>query len=64
MGVYVISQENYTSSFVKLEGIVYEDETYVYIDEYTNRVNGVNTVSLYDEIILKPNKINKNMKIR
>lgn len=63
-GVYVVNQENNDSYFVKLEGIVYEDDEYVYIDYYNNKVNGINSINLYDEIILKPNSISKNIKIK
>lgn len=63
-GVYVISRENNKSSFVELDGIVYEDDNYVYIDCYSNKMNGIKSINLYDEIILKPNSINKNIKLK
>lgn len=63
-GVYVVNQENKKTNFVKLDGIVYEDENYVYLDCYKNDIQGINSIKLYDEIILKPNSISKNIKIK
>ncbi|MGL5311935.1 MAG: HlyD family efflux transporter periplasmic adaptor subunit, partial [Peptostreptococcaceae bacterium] len=63
-GVYVINQENNKAEFVELKGIKYENEDFVVIDYYQNDIDGIKTVNLYDEIILKPNNINKNVKVR
>jgi len=63
-GVYVINEENKTTNFVELKGVDYEDEGYKYINYYNNKVGGIQTVDLYDKIILKPNIININMKIK
>ena len=63
-GVYVINEENKTTNFVELKGVDYEDEDYKYINYYNNKVEGIQTVDLYDKIILKPNIININMKIK
>ena len=62
-GVYVVSEENKTPSFVELKGVTYEDDEFKYIDYYKNQVNEIDTVDLYDKIILKPNFINTIMKI-
>lgn len=62
-GVYVINEERKETNFVELKGILYEDDNYIYIDYYQNKVNGINTVDLYDKIILKPNIMNIKMKI-
>ena len=62
-GVYVVSEENKTPSFVELKGVTYEDDEFKYIDYYKNQVNEIDTVDLYDKIILKPNFINTKMKI-
>ncbi|MGL4913749.1 MAG: HlyD family efflux transporter periplasmic adaptor subunit [Romboutsia sp.] len=63
-GVYVINEQTQDPEFIELQGIEYEDEEFVFIDYYKNKVNGTHTVSLYDEIILKPNVINKNIKMK
>ena len=62
-GVYVINEENKTPIFVELKGIEYEDDNFKYINHYKNNISGVDTVDLYDKIILKPNIINTKMKI-
>ena len=62
-GVYVVSEENKTPYFVELNGVTYEDDEFKYIDYYKNQVNEIDTVDLYDKIILKPNFINTKMKI-
>ena len=49
--------------FVELNGVTYEDDEFKYIDYYKNQVNEIDTVDLYDKIILKPNFINTKMKI-
>ncbi|MEF9990940.1 MAG: HlyD family efflux transporter periplasmic adaptor subunit [Romboutsia sp.] len=63
-GIYVVSQETKKPNFVVLEGVVYEDDNYIYIDHYKNSTQGIKSINLYDEIILKPNSISKNMKIK
>lgn len=62
-GVYVVDEESQKVNFVELDGIVYENDDYVFVDYYANNINGINSVDLYDRIILKPNSINKNMRI-
>lgn len=62
-GVYVINEENKTPTFVELKGIEYEDDSFKYINYYKNNIDGIDTVDLYDKIILKPNIINTKMKI-
>ena len=63
-GVYRISEQNRKPEFVELKGIIYEDKEFIYIDYYNNKLNGVSTINLYDEIILKPNSINTKVKIK
>ena len=62
-GVYVINEENKTPTFVELKGIEYEDDSFKYINYYKNNIDGINTVDLYDKIILKPNIINTKLRI-
>ena len=61
-GVYVINEENNEPEFIEIKGIYFDDDDYVYMDFRSNELNGVNTVKLYDRIILKPNFINKRVK--
>ena len=63
-GVYVINEQTRSVEFVELKGIEYKDDEFVYINTYKNKVNNIKTVDNYDEIILRPNNINKNIKIR
>lgn len=63
-GVYVLNEQTGDFNFKELKGIVYEDDGYVFIDNYYNETRGNKTVTLYDKIILKPNIINKNMKLK
>lgn len=63
-GVYVVNQETHNAEFIELKGIKYENDDFVYIDYYQNDIDGVKTVKVYDEIILKPNNINKNIKVK
>ena len=63
-GVYVINEQTRNVEFVELEGIEYQDDEFVYINTYKNKLNNIKTVNNYDEIILKPNNMNKNIKIR
>ncbi|MGL5330794.1 MAG: HlyD family efflux transporter periplasmic adaptor subunit [Peptostreptococcaceae bacterium] len=62
-GVYVVDEEVKTPKFVELKGIEYEDDDFVYINYYKNQINEIETVDLYDKIILKPNFINTKMKV-
>lgn len=62
-GVYVINEENKTPTFVELKGIEYEDDSFKYINYYKNNIDGIDTVDLYDKIILKPNIINTKLRI-
>lgn len=58
-GVYVLDESSERLRFVKLKGIVYEGDDFVFVDYYKNNINGVKTVNLYDKILLKPNVINR-----
>ena len=58
-GVYIINEENNKPQFKEIRGSYFEDDKYIYIDFNKNKINGVDTVSLHDRIILKPNFINK-----
>ena len=62
-GVYVLNQETKNVDFVELKSILYEDDDFIFIDYYKNQKEGIKTVDIYDEIISKPNIINKNIKI-
>lgn len=52
-GVYIVSETG-DAKFVELKGTLYESEEYIVIDHYKNDINGVNTIKIYDEIILNP----------
>ncbi|MGL5642783.1 MAG: HlyD family efflux transporter periplasmic adaptor subunit, partial [Paraclostridium sp.] len=52
-GVYVKSETG-DAKFVEVKGTLYENEEYIIIDHYKNDINGIDTVSIYDEIILNP----------
>lgn len=52
-GVYVISETG-EEKFVELQGTFYESEEYIVIDYYKNHINGVKSISIYDEVILNP----------
>ncbi len=62
-GVYVLNQETKKVEFIELKSILYEDDDFIFIDYYKNQKEGIKTVDIYDEIIAKPNIINKNIKI-
>lgn len=62
-GVYVLNQETGKVDFIELKNIQYEDDKFIFIDYYKNQKEGIKTIDIYDEIILKPNSINKNIKI-
>lgn len=62
-GVYVLNQETKKVEFIELKNIQYEDDEFIFIDYYKNQKEGIKTIDIYDEIILKPNSINKNIKI-
>ncbi|MCC0630717.1 MULTISPECIES: HlyD family efflux transporter periplasmic adaptor subunit [unclassified Clostridioides] len=63
-GVYVIDEQSQSVKFVILEGITYENKSSVFVDYYKNDINGVTSVNLYDKIILRPNSINTNIRIK
>ncbi|MCR8745324.1 hypothetical protein NWE74_08405 [Romboutsia lituseburensis] len=63
-GVYVVNEQTQDIEFIELEGIEHEDKEFVYLDYYKNNIDGSKTVNLYDEIILRPNAINKNIKMK
>ncbi|GAA0861028.1 HlyD family efflux transporter periplasmic adaptor subunit [Paraclostridium tenue] len=52
-GVYAISETG-DAKFVEIKGNLYDSEEYIIIDHYKNDINGINTISIYDEIILNP----------
>ena len=52
-GVYTISETG-DAKFVEIKGNLYDSEEYIIIDHYKNDINGINTISIYDEIILNP----------
>ena len=62
-GVYVLNQETRKVDFTELKTIQYEDDEFVFIDYYKNQIEGIKTIDMYDEIILNPNIINKNIKL-
>lgn len=62
-GVYVLNQQTGKVNFVELKNIQYEDDKFIFIDYYKNQKEGIKTIDIYDEIILKPNIINKNITI-
>lgn len=62
-GVYVLNQETKKVDFIELRTIQYEDDEFIFIDYYKNQKEGIKTIDIYDEIILKPNIISKNIKI-
>lgn len=62
-GVYVLNQETKKVNFTELKNIQYEDDEFVFIDYYKNQKEDLKTIEMYDEIILNPNIINKNIKI-
>ncbi|MGL5692742.1 MAG: HlyD family efflux transporter periplasmic adaptor subunit, partial [Peptostreptococcaceae bacterium] len=63
-GVYVVDEETKIPKFIELKGIEYEDDDFVYINYYKNQIEEIDTVDLYDKIILKPNFINTKMKVK
>lgn len=63
-GVYVINHQTKKIEFVKLENIEYENEDYIYIDDYKNDIEGIETVRVNDEVLLKPNSINTKIRIK
>ena len=58
-----LNQETKKVNFTELKNIQYEDDEYVFIDYYKNQKEGLKTIQMYDEIIINPNVINKNIKI-
>ena len=62
-GVYVLNQQTKKIDFVELKTIQYENDEFIFIDYYKNQREGIKTVDIYDEIILKPNIINTNIKL-
>ncbi|WP_296645263.1 HlyD family efflux transporter periplasmic adaptor subunit [Romboutsia sp. 13368] len=62
-GVYVLNQQTKKVDFIELKNILYEDDDFIFIDYYKNQKEGIKTVDIYDEIIVKPNILNKNIKI-
>lgn len=62
-GVYALNQQTGKVNFVELKNIQYEDDEFIFIDYYKNQKEGIKTIDIYDEIILKPNIINKNITI-
>ncbi|RDY24917.1 hypothetical protein CHF27_001580 [Romboutsia maritimum] len=63
-GVYVIDEESKTVNFVELYKIAYEDDNFIFIDCYNDDSKDSKSINIYDKIILKPNIISKNMRIK
>ncbi|MGL6106487.1 HlyD family efflux transporter periplasmic adaptor subunit [Romboutsia sp.] len=63
-GVYVVNQQTKKIEFVELKSIQYENKDYIFIDDYKNDIEGIKTVRVNDELILKPNSINTNIRIK
>lgn len=55
-GVYIVSETG-NAKFVEIKGISYENEEFIVIDYYKNKIDGIKTVDIYDEIILEPKKV-------
>lgn len=55
-GVYIVSDTGRVK-FVEIEGISYENDDFIVVNYYKNKVEGVQTIDIYDEIILEPNKV-------
>jgi len=58
-----LNQQTKKIDFVELKTIQYENDEFIFIDYYKNQREGIKTVDIYDEIILKPNMINTNIKL-
>lgn len=63
-GVYVLNQQTKKSEFVELKSIQYENKDFIFIDDYKNDIQGIKTVRVNDEVILRPNSINTNIRIK
>ncbi|MBU5306709.1 hypothetical protein KQI18_02810 [Clostridioides mangenotii] len=63
-GVFVVDEEYQRAKFKYLENIIHEDDNYVYVDYYKNEKEKSDTVNLHNRIILKPNSINTNIRIK
>ena len=63
-GVFVVEEEYHRAKFKYLENIIHDDKDYVYVDYYKNEKEKIDTVSLHNRIILKPNSINTNIRIK
>ena len=58
-----MNQQTKKIDFIELKTIQYENDEFIFIDYYKNQREGIKTVDIYDEIILKPNIINTNIKL-
>ena len=61
IGVYKVDSETNKTYFVEIKGKIYEDEEYMYVDYQDNILKGIDSIDIYDEIIINPNYINKNI---
>lgn len=62
-GVYVVDEETKKPYFQQIDGICFENDDYIYVDFRNNESQGIDSVDVHDRIILKPNFINKNVKV-
>ena len=61
IGVYKVDSETNKIYFVEIKGKIYEDKEYMYVDYEDNILKGIDSIEIYDEIIINPNYINKNI---
>jgi putative membrane fusion protein len=62
-GVYRVSETG-NVEFVELQGISGENDDFIVLSFLTIKSNGLKTVDLHDEILLKPNKVKEGQKIK
>ena len=62
-GIYRVSETG-NVEFVELKGVSGENDDFVVLSYSTIKANGLKTVELHDEILLKPNKVKEGQKIK
>lgn len=62
-GVYRISETG-NVQFIELQGVSGENDDFIVLSYLTIKSNGLKTVNLHDEILLKPNKVKEGQKIK
>lgn len=62
-GVYRISETG-NVEFVELQGVSGENDDFIVLSYLTIKSNGLKTVDLHDEILLKPSKVKEGQKIK